>query len=664
MLSAALAESFSLVSFPSGLVLDDRGQFAGFIMRRVTKAKPLFQLYKLVARKKHFPAADYRFLVHVARNLSVAVDSVHRSGCVIGDVNESGVLVTEAGKVALIDADSFQVEHGGQRYGCEVGKPEYTAPELQNRPLKKIVRTTSHDNFALAVIVFQLLWMGRHPFSGIYAKGEMPLERAIAESRFAYSVAGTNDMAPPPGALSLDMFPAEVGAMFERAFCGQAARPTAAEWARVLQRLRDGLKACGADKLHFYPATAHECPWCVSRRNGIETFLPPALAVGEVPTSDWSSGFDVVEVWRTIDRITAPPVALEPVFQLADPPPSALAKAARSKRLERKLVGVVALAAAVATIVLLAAFWPVWLALGGFGLARLFGDEDVPRFVKAFEVADREWADSVGRWQATVGAQRFLEAKEELAQAKRSFEGLAAAEKARLEEAQRNRREQQLKTWLEQFQIRRFRIKGIGTAKVATLASFGIETAAEVERGRLFRVPGFGPQSSQPLLDWRRRLEGRFVYDPRPNAADAQRVASILSNTATRAATLRLELSAGPAKLAAIAKAVALAQASPPADLRRLREIRLQAEVDLHHLGLPVPTARRIQAPAAPAVRPINQKRPNPTVRSQPSASSSAPSCPSCSSSMVRRTARRGYNAGNHFWGCSRYPRCTGTRSI
>lgn len=40
------------------------------------------------------------------------------------------------------------------------------------------------------------------------------------------------------------------------------------------------------------------------------------------------------------------------------------------------------------------------------------------------------------------------------------------------------------------------------------------------------------------------------------------------------------------------------------------------------------------------------------------------PDCPECHSPMVWRLARRGRNAGRHFWGCSRYPECMGTRSI
>lgn len=34
------------------------------------------------------------------------------------------------------------------------------------------------------------------------------------------------------------------------------------------------------------------------------------------------------------------------------------------------------------------------------------------------------------------------------------------------------------------------------------------------------------------------------------------------------------------------------------------------------------------------------------------------PSCPQCHAPMIKRTARRGANAGNTFWGCSDYPRC------
>lgn len=44
----------------------------------------------------------------------------------------------------------------------------------------------------------------------------------------------------------------------------------------------------------------------------------------------------------------------------------------------------------------------------------------------------------------------------------------------------------------------------------------------------------------------------------------------------------------------------------------------------------------------------------------QPVATS--PECPLCGSAMIKRTARKGANAGNEFWGCSLYPGCRGTK--
>jgi restriction system protein len=38
------------------------------------------------------------------------------------------------------------------------------------------------------------------------------------------------------------------------------------------------------------------------------------------------------------------------------------------------------------------------------------------------------------------------------------------------------------------------------------------------------------------------------------------------------------------------------------------------------------------------------------------------PVCPSCGAPMVKRTPRKGKNAGQQFWGCSRYPACRGLR--
>lgn len=42
----------------------------------------------------------------------------------------------------------------------------------------------------------------------------------------------------------------------------------------------------------------------------------------------------------------------------------------------------------------------------------------------------------------------------------------------------------------------------------------------------------------------------------------------------------------------------------------------------------------------------------------------STPNCPKCGSPMVLREAKKGVNAGNQFWGCTRFPKCKGIINI
>jgi len=66
--------------------------------------------------------------------------------------------------------------------------------------------------------------------------------------------------------------------------------------------------------------------------------------------------------------------------------------------------------------------------------------------------------------------------------------------------------------------------------------------------------------------------------------------------------------------------------------------------------------ARELVSPAAPTSR-RNAPRVAP-----PAAAVQPPACPTCGAPMLTKLARRGPNAGRHFWSCQRYPVCHGTR--
>ena len=82
--------------------------------------------------------------------------------------------------------------------------------------------------------------MGRHPFAGRYlGEGDMPIEQAIKEHRFAYGA--EHDFAAmeqPPGTPPLAIVSPPVAELFERAFAMSAARggrPAAVEWIAALE---------------------------------------------------------------------------------------------------------------------------------------------------------------------------------------------------------------------------------------------------------------------------------------------------------------------------------------------------------------------------------------------------------------------------------------------
>jgi restriction system protein len=69
----------------------------------------------------------------------------------------------------------------------------------------------------------------------------------------------------------------------------------------------------------------------------------------------------------------------------------------------------------------------------------------------------------------------------------------------------------------------------------------------------------------------------------------------------------------------------------------------------------------------------IKQARKSPFATAQPSSgespmaqskSTGKPMCPRCGSSMVKRVARSGRNAGCEFWGCPKFPTCRGLRTL
>ena len=560
MVSLRTERLLKLAAFPVDL-LHDRpgGPPVGFLMPRVSGFKEIHTLYGPKARLANFPEATWPFLIHVAANLARAVRAIHEHGLVIGDINQANIVVSQQGLTMLIDCDSFQVTAQGQSFLCEVGVPTYTPPELQGRSFHGVVRTPNHDAFGLATAIFHLLFMGRHPFSGRYlGVGEMPIEKAIQEFRFAYGPqAGSRQMQPPPGTLALEAASQTITALFERAFAPGGiqndSRPKPQEWVDALTMLSKQLKRCGRHTGHFFMSGQAACPWCaIEVQTGILLFHIP-IAAGSMGTFH----VDITLLWSQIQAVPSPGVA--PLLP------------------DKALLGVTPSPRAIS----LSALRRNWLAALWNGAELRKGRQQAQA---ALQTAQQNAQTITRRWFSECSDEPFKLKFRELQEKRGQYEQLPDLRQQKLNRLHAERQTKQLERFLDQFQLDTATINGIGPGRKATLQSYGIETAADVVQYRILSIPGFGPAFTSKLLAWRHSLERQFRFNPSLGVEPTD-VANVEREITAQRVKLENELQQGLAQLRQISQQIlAKRHAMKPYVEQALRTVA-QAEADVQILN-------------------------------------------------------------------------------
>jgi hypothetical protein len=267
------------IAWPVDLLYDRQNQLAGYLMPQVYNATSILDVFNPRRRMRLLPGFNRKYLHRTARNLATALGSLHESGYIVGDINESNIMVTPSAMVTLIDTDSFQVTTAKEVFSCPVGKPEYTPPELQGVAFQEALRTTRHDAFGLAVLVFQLLMNGSHPFRAQWlGPGDPPpLEERIRINCFPYVVQPECPVAPPRNAPGLDVLEPQLADLFRRCFIDgytePQKRPTPGQWARALFDAEKSLVQCNHG--HFHADHLAECPECDQVRRYPVVASPP-----------------------------------------------------------------------------------------------------------------------------------------------------------------------------------------------------------------------------------------------------------------------------------------------------------------------------------------------------------------------------------------------------
>ena len=549
-----------LAAWPVGTLHGPSGALVGFTMPRIGGTRGAFELYSPKLRLQQFPKADWRFLVHAAGNAARAFKVLHEAGHVVGDVNERNLAIANDGTVRIFDCDSFQVSSGGRRWLCDVGVDTHQPPEMQRLPsYRGVVRTANHDLFGLAVLVFQCLCLARHPFSGIYVgTGEPPsIADAIKDLRYVYGRdQARSRMRPPPLSLPIDALGATVRDLFERAFSegGMQAngRPTAIEWVGALDALGKALRPCTANPGHQYLPNQGGCPWCdIEGRSGLSLF-PVVLA-------DSPQGAGIATIWQQVLATRDPgPMPPFPLFQASSVPPSpsslALGRRAKQKTTAAAVLGV----AGVLPLALLPQPLNFILCMALMAIAAYVSSipsrgPEADR-IRDARIASSERLDGIRKsWEAPSPGPSYEAIRQRLDTLKQSYDGLPAERLRKLEALRRDMQASQMTQHLNRCQIRDAKISGIGKARVATLQSWGIETAADLSQARLLAVQGFGPATVAKAMVWRQECERQFRFDPSRGVSAAD-TATIEREVLLRRHQLEQEVASEAGKLVAAVK--------------------------------------------------------------------------------------------------------------
>jgi DNA-binding helix-hairpin-helix protein with protein kinase domain len=511
-------------AWPIRLVCDTSKTPVGFEMPKLSGPKPLHEIIGSKSRMKAFPNANWKMLVHTAGNLTRAFHALHTKNIVVGDVNSNNVVVQDDARVFFIDCDSFQIRTPTRTYRCEVGVPEYQPPELQNVPFGSVDRLPSHDLFGMAVMIFQLLFVGKHPFMGrLPNPGNVAptiAENIVNGNYFYDEQARKLGLRPPPASLTLGAVTPAVAKLFEGAFRGRPEqRPTAHQWGAALAELEQAIITCKIATVHRY-LTGTTCPWCaIELQTKIVYFAAPTLigANGKVDDSIWATfpNSEVERLWREIAALGPPNLVYEPSERAPASPapiPDDLRRRGMIFVCVLSTLFIIALVISAIVPIRVFALLDVAVAAGFWTFGRPRGGQQLADRKQRLADSARDFAGAELEWKRLCENRDFVTQRERLAAARSLMTGQRDAYEAEVAQIRRTGEQQAKRSYMDSQFIRDAKIKGIGRELSSRLGAYGIETALDID-DRVRDVPGIGEQKATALFTWRARVDSSFRFE-------------------------------------------------------------------------------------------------------------------------------------------------------
>lgn len=230
--------------WPTHMLYTKDGVFCGYTMPRAPKnampfAKSVLKIGSPSQRKALMASWTRKDLIRTALSAAHIVAQLHKNNILMGDVNGGNFMVdlNDSSRVFVVDTDSFQF--GG--FPCPVGIEKFTHPGIRERlgihgpmDFKTILRNENEDDYAFAILVFEILFLGQNPFA---TKTDLDFTQAMAQRRFAYAAVDRSgkDFEVPDGDnwMIWKNLPKKVTEAFGHTFIDWKST-TAAEWEELM----------------------------------------------------------------------------------------------------------------------------------------------------------------------------------------------------------------------------------------------------------------------------------------------------------------------------------------------------------------------------------------------------------------------------------------------
>jgi serine/threonine protein kinase len=291
-------QEYPQFAWPQFLVLDDNNVEVGFLMPLVDANKSFTLDYYydpgLFKKLGSHDESALSYKLEIAKNLSLLVADLHRQGHFIIDCKPQNIRVYRRNHVVtLIDCDGFSVKGEGVRFPAELLSTDYIAPEAQLQNSSPADLNEFQDRYALAVILFQLLNRGTHPFQGILSDNSVSAntnDEKAALGLYPHGIELDPRIKPRPQSTH-HLWPAETRALFDKAFKSvfPSSRPTASMWAQHFDTLlaTKTLVRCEKfpDDIEHIRFRGLGCPACYLKNLQIFTpTKPPKTNPQPIPT--------------------------------------------------------------------------------------------------------------------------------------------------------------------------------------------------------------------------------------------------------------------------------------------------------------------------------------------------------------------------------------------